>query len=261
MYEIKHIDENLQQMLDIGCQDVKDSDDFVIIIVGSEGAGKSVLSQQIAGYLSNQLQTPFTVDNIHFNTANYQDFALTKPKYNINILDESRSSLNKMRGNSKSNVDFTNYISECRDANQIHILILPAFTDLDRYVAVHRSKLVINVIKYRDKTTGKLMRGSYQIIKADNKYDLNKAWEMKYKGFSLNLIWKFGTFKNWSPINEKVYKDKKANHRKEKYSSENQEIPNKKSFDKMKTQLENVKSFLKDNLGYKDIEIKHILKK
>ena len=257
---MKEIDPNLQQMLDIGCQDLKDSDDFVIIIVGAEGAGKSVLSQQIAGYISEQVNTTFTVDNIHFNTADYQDFALSKPRYTINLLDESRSSLNKMRGLSKSNVTFTNYVSECRDSNQVHILLLPAFTDLDRYVAVHRSKLVINVIKYRDKETGKLIRGNYQIIKADNKYLLNKAWEMKYKGFPANLIWKIGKFGNWSPIDEKLYKEKKANHRKEKYSSENQEKPNKKSYDKMKKQLDSVKSFLKDNLGYKDSEIKHILK-
>lgn len=255
------MDSNLIQMLNYGINDLKDSDDFVIIITGAEGAGKSVLSQQIAGYISNNVPVKFSVDNIHFNTANYQDTAMSCPKYTINILDESRSSLNKMRGNSSSNVDFTNYLSECRDQNQVHIIILPAFTDLDRYVAVHRSKLVINVIKYRDKESGKLVRGNFNIIKADNKYLLNQAWENKYKGFSLNMLWKQCRFNNWSPINEQEYKLKKANHRKEKYSSENNnDKVTKNKYEKVKTQLENVKSFLKDNLGMKNSEIKHILK-
>jgi ABC-type dipeptide/oligopeptide/nickel transport system ATPase component len=213
------IDNSLKNILDVAVQDLYDSDDSVIVIVGHEGAGKSILAQQISGYLSNKLKTKFSVDNIHFNSQDYLDLSLNKNKYWINLLDESRDSLNKMRGISKNNVEFNNFLSECRDQNQVHIVLLPAFTDLDRYCAIWRSKIVINVLKYRDPITKRIVRGNYQIIRTDDKNLLNQAWEGKYKAFPENMVWGTGRFKFESPINLEDYKNKKAEHRKEKYLS------------------------------------------
>lgn len=232
-----YVHKNLKEILNIGIQDIHDDDDLPIVIVGHEGAGKSILAQQICGYLSTKLKTSFSVSNIHFSSENHMDFSLSHPIYTINILDETRESLNKMRGISKKNVDFNNFLSECRDAKQIHVIILPAFTDLDRYCAIWRSKIVIDVKKYRDPQTKRIVRGNYNIIRTDNKNLLNEAWEGKYKGFPTNMIWKRGTFKFESPINIAEYKEKKAKHRIEKYSSQKDEEKNPK-FQRAKERIE-----------------------
>jgi len=218
-----YVDDVLKNILDVSIQDLYDSDDSVIVIVGHEGAGKSILAQQIAGYVATKLKSKFSVDNIHFNSQDYMDLSLNKGNYWINLLDESRDSLNKMRGISKNNVEFNNFLSECRDQNQVHIVLLPAFTDLDRYCAIWRSKIVINVLKYRDPKTKRIVRGNYEIIRTDDKNLLNQAWEGKYKGFPDNMIWSKGKFKFESPIDLEQYKKKKAEHRKEKYSSKKDE--------------------------------------
>ena len=128
-----YIEYPLKKHLDILCGDVKVDDDALIIIIGSEGGGKSYFASQIAWYIKNKLNVEFNINNVHFDSQTYMNFALSNPKYSINFLDESRRALNKMRGSSSNNVDFMNYLSECRSDNQIHIILLPAFTDLERY--------------------------------------------------------------------------------------------------------------------------------
>ena len=230
----------LKEVLDISVQDLADEDDSVIIITGAEGAGKSILAQQIGGYMAKKTKQKFTVHNIHFSSQDFQNESLNNGKKHINILDESRSSINKMRGNSKSNVEFNNFLSECRDSNQVHIILLPAFTDLDRYVAIWRSKVVIDVKKYRHPKTKRIVRGSYNIINTGNKSQLNEAWEGKYKGFPNRMVWAKCTFTNASPIDKEEYRAKKAEHRKQKYAAEEDGGENKEVI-KLKQRLEQEK--------------------
>jgi len=211
------LDYPLKIRLDILADDLQQNDDALIIIFGSEGAGKSYFGSQIAHYLSTKLKVDFDITKVHFDSQRYMNMSLSSTKFNINFLDESRRALNKMRGSSGNNVDFMNFLSECRSQNQIHIVLLPAFTDLERYVAIHRVKLVLSVEKKRDKNTGKLMRGIYNIWRGDNKAQLNACWEAKYREFPYNMLIHKGRFDNLLCIDKAKYDNKKENSKSERY--------------------------------------------
>jgi len=166
------LSKNLKRELDCGiesCQ--KDDDDYVIVVDGREGAGKSLLARQIGHYCMQRMGKKFSIDNIHFHADPYRQEAEKHANVKgwVNILDESRSSLNKRRSMSGGNVGFTDWFSECRDANQVHILVLPAMHDLDNAISLWRVNLIVHVLKYRSldekRDSGyKLVRGKYVLF-------------------------------------------------------------------------------------------------
>lgn len=219
--DIKYsIDSIMQKHLDILISDLKDNDDGLVIIVGPEGAGKSYFASQLAHYCSKELNTEFGINQVHFDGEQYINTSLKSKKKAINFLDESRRALNKMRGTSTSNVEFMNFLSECRSQNQLHFILLPAFTDLEQYVAIHRCKLVLSIEKKRDEE-GKLIRGTYNIWKSSNKSQLEYIWKNRYKEFPRHMLVHKGKFDNVLCINKEEYDNKKETAKKERYSTEN----------------------------------------
>lgn len=218
----------LKKDLDIFIDDMINSEmDMLICIDGKEGTGKSRTARLIGTYISKHTKIPFNQDNIHFTTKDYIQSSEKGSKGQINVLDESREQLNKKRGMSKSNVFFTNWLSENRDKQQAHIIILPAIHDLDNYVAVWRMSLLIHQTKYHeeDNTTMskyRLVRGGFKVYH-NNQY-LQQAIFNKQR-FGYYAYPKFaqysGTFKDCEPFTAeqlRLYKDKKAKLRAEKYS-------------------------------------------
>ena len=193
----------LKKVLDINIPRLEKVDDLVIVITGEEAELKSILSQQIGGYIAKKIKKSFTIDNIHFSSQEYQNESLNNGEKHINILDESGSS------DSKSNVEFSNFLSECSFSSQVHIIVLPRFTDLDRYVAIWRSIIIIDVKKYRHPKTKRIVRGSYNIINTNNKSQLNEVWEEKRISFPNYMVWAKCTFTNASPIDKEEYRAKK----------------------------------------------------
>lgn len=204
-----------------------ENDDFVIIIDGSEGAGKSYLSRQIAHYIAFKTKTPFGIDNIHFDSNSYQEFSeemdSKKNKGLPIILDESRSSLNRKRAMSKKNVQFTNFFSECRSSNQVHIVVLPFVHDLDSYIALCRVKLIINVHKYVEPDSSresgkKLVRGKYVLINPSymQRYidQQHKYGKYNYPKYNVQARCEFNNVEILQ--NPEEYEDKKKEWRKKK---------------------------------------------
>jgi hypothetical protein len=146
-----NLDPNFKQNLDVALHAVKNhNQDLCIVFDGHEGAGKSQSSRQIGYYCSLVLGSKFDVDstyNIHHNLDSYVDACNNNGRFYISILDESRSAVNSKRSNSNDSLRFTNFLSECRSNNQVHILILPSYSDLDHYISMHRMSLLINMRK------------------------------------------------------------------------------------------------------------------
>lgn len=214
----------LKMWLDVAVSDLYDNDDCLIIIVAPEGAGKTVFASQISYYLSKKLKTPYNTLNVHFEGQTYINFSLNSPPYTVNHLDESRRALNKMRAISTSNVEFNNFLSECRSQNQVHIVVLPAFTDLDQYVAVHRPKILISIQKSRDPITKKLIRGSYKVHSTKHKFLLKEAWDAQYKEFPKKMFVFGGKFDNVLCLDEKKYNTKKEQAKLERYVTSNEKF-------------------------------------
>ena len=90
-----YLNETLMFQLDTLIYNVKKDWDYVIIITGDRmvRTGKSVLAMNIGAYLAHRLQTPFTLDNIFFESDRMVDFAQQAPPNSVIIYDEGREGL------------------------------------------------------------------------------------------------------------------------------------------------------------------------
>ena len=229
----------LKEDIDIFIDDMMYEEmDIVFCIDGKEGTGKSRDSRIIGKYISSITGVPFGPKNIHLTTEDYiksaEEAVTNKIKFQINVLDESRQALNKKRGMSKSNVGFSNYMSECRDSQQAHILLLPAIHDLENYITMWRMSLLIHKIKAHKKNKKRrsgysLMRGYFKVYENSKHLQqviFNKA---KYGYYAYPNIYKYRRkMLNTEPFTEKElkeYKNKKAEKRKEKYTEQENKKP------------------------------------
>lgn len=174
------LQEKVKVNLDILLNDVKTADmDLVIVIDGGEGTGKSFMARGVAMYCATVLDSPFGIDDIYFDAQSYINGSLETGSFKkagyhkINILDEGRHVLNRKRGMSSMNVNFTNYLSECRSLGQVHIILCPAMHDLDKNIIMWRMNLLLhNVKKYvsskKSEVGLKMQRGTYYLYTSRN---------------------------------------------------------------------------------------------
>jgi hypothetical protein len=214
--------------LDILIDDVvNDSMDAVIVIDGKEGSGKSYDARLTGKYISSVVKVPFSVPNIHFSTQNYINFSEKRPKFTINVLDEGREALNRKRGMAKSNVMFTNWLSENRDKQQFHIILLPAIHDLENYVSIWRMKLLVHTLLGHK--TSKTSRSGYEMVRGYFKIYENSQYlqqvlhnrqKFGYYAYPKNFKYsgKFRFKEVFTSEEMKMYLQKKAKERAAKYS-------------------------------------------
>lgn len=209
-----HINKTLKTNLDILLNDVKHNDmDLVIIIDGGEGLGKSFMSRGIGLYCATALNSTFDVNDITFDLETYIKNSLdagspekNKGKHKINVLDEGRHAINRTRANSKKNVYFTNFLSECRALRQVHIILAPAFHDLDKYIILWRMALLIHCEKNykqdKESDTGvKLYRGQFKVYINSGK--AKKSLKLCYDMKDYSYPYKYEVFSVWS--NKEVF--------------------------------------------------------
>jgi len=210
----------------------KSNQDFLIILSGKEGAGKSTFARQLAWFCyyflkKHKGEAYFDTEsskNIHFSAEGYVNSCLENKKFTINILDEARSVINRKRSTSKESVQFTNYLSEARDQNLVHIICLPSWLDLDRYVVQHRARAIIKIYGkiVEDKTAvsgRKLDLGYFHLWKMDD--NVKKAYDKGGYEYPSNPIVK-GEFKETEVMTEKginSYNEKKKRNREAKYGT------------------------------------------
>lgn len=161
-----YMNKQLKENLDIELSSMKQSvQDFVLVIDGQEGSGKSKKARQIAYYCSQKLGSKFDTDgvnNIHNDITKYIDTSLAAGEFAVNILDESRHALLKITSNSRSAVRFTNFLSECRGLRQVHIILLPAYHDLAKYVVLWRMNFLVHLKKKM--ILDAKMEGGYRLV-------------------------------------------------------------------------------------------------
>ena len=228
----------LKNDLDASYDDMYYSDmDIVIILDGKEGTGKSYTARVVGAYFSHITGISFNSENIHFTTDDYIKSSENGKKYQINILDEGRQALNKKRSMSKSNVKFTNWLSENRDKNQIHIIILPAIHDLDSYISIWRMTFLIHHLKVHIKSN--VTRSGYRLVHGyfkvyDNGKDLQNVIFKKHKygyysyPFDYKYRRKITSKEAFNDTELNKYKLKKAEKRKAKYEEVEKISPFKK---------------------------------
>jgi hypothetical protein len=197
-YEVPHADKNiyLHKKLDKSLkfqsdQTLNDNQDSVIVCDGPEGSGKSQTARQIGWLLSKWSGTSFGMDNVHNDVQDYIDASLGSGPGTVHILDEGKelSSKDAMKKKVKR---FENYMSENRNDNQYHIICIPRAHDLERNIAKHRLKIIINHIKKSKETDDDdYMSGRRPVLGMYRVFSQGQSWKYHYdkKNYSYPDQW------------------------------------------------------------------------
>lgn len=172
--ELAWIDPIIKEQLDKIRHRVLHRDmDYVACFDGDEGSGKSVLAMQICKYLDPQ----FNVDRIVFNSDDFIRL-IKDPKVEKGsaiLLDEAYNAANSRATMSEVNRSMIAVATEMRQKNLFVFVVLPSFFDLDKTLAIHRTRALFHVYFGED-----YQRGQYVVFTKDTKKELYLAGKKKY---------------------------------------------------------------------------------
>lgn len=194
-----YMDGYLKQILDTAKKEIQKNWDMVFLIDGMEGSGKSVLTMQMAYYCDPTL----TVDRIVFNDDDFKK-AITEAKpFQAIHYDEAYQGLNSRSAMSKVNKSIVQMLTVIRAKQLFIFIVLPSFFDLDKYVAIWRTRALINVYHTED-----FQRGFFKYYSHGDKKKLYLGGK-KYYNYSLVRPEFRGHFPDFYPVDKELYKEKK----------------------------------------------------
>lgn len=205
-------DTNLGNVLELRRNAVLHQDfDYVLIVDGREGSGKSVVAMQCAHFLDKDRSINPELQ-IVYTPKQFKKAVNSLEKFKAIIWDEAGRGLDRRRAGSSDNVDINNLMRECRQNNLFLVLVLPCFYDLDRIAALTRSEDLIHVnISWDGPKDRPLVRGGFRFYTSAGKTDLytEKRWLTKrVYPFRPNMSWN-GRFTNHYVVDEALYRSMK----------------------------------------------------
>jgi hypothetical protein len=195
----KYINEFLRQNLDIAKKVIRKDLDMIFIVDGAEGAGKSVCAMHQAYYCDPTLD----INRMCFTPDEFRKAVMKADKYTAVIYDEGFTGLSSRGTMSLINRTIINMLAEIRQKNLFIWVIAPSFFDMDKYLVLHRSRVLIHVYMGDN-----FERGKFAFYNVDRKKELyiNGKKYNNYRTAKPNFI---GDFTNWYPIDEAAYRKKK----------------------------------------------------
>jgi len=194
-----YVNDKLIINLNIIKKRVKDDLDFVFIIDGPEGSGKSVLAMQLAGYLDPSID----LERITFMPDDFCNQVLKAKRYQAVVFDEAYGGLSSRSAMSMVNRTIVRMMAEIRQKNLFLFIVLPTFFDLDKNIALWRGKVLIHTYFNHD-----FKRGQYLV------FDYNKKQYLYLKGkptynYGVTRSNFFAKFSGTYAVDEKKYRRKK----------------------------------------------------
>jgi hypothetical protein len=206
------MDGYLKKNFDVARRIVKADWDMVFLYDGYEGTGKSVKALQDAYYCDQS----FNLDRITFNPSEFKKAILAASKYQAVAYDEAYTGLSSRSTMGTINRALVSMLAEIRQKNLFVFVVMPTFFDLDKYVALWRSRALIHVY-----TAGQFERGYFAFYNIDKKKELyilgKKFYSYSKPRFDFN-----GRFTNHYVVNEKEYREKKYKALNKRQSDEQQ---------------------------------------
>lgn len=191
-----YMDGYLKSNYDIAKKVIQADWDFVFLIDGTEGGGKSVIAQQGATYCD----PTFNISRIAFTPEEFQAKIKAAGKYQAVIYDEAYTGLSSRGVMSDINKVLVSMLAEIRQKNLFVFVVMPTFFDLDKYVALWRSRALIHVY-----TGEEFQRGYFAFYNVDRKKELyilgKKFYSYKQPRYNFN-----GRFTNYYTVDEKAYR-------------------------------------------------------
>jgi len=174
--------------------------DMVIVYDGNEGSGKSVKAMQDAFFCD----PTFNIDRIVFTPPDLRKAIMSAKPYQAVLYDEAYTGLSSRATMSMINRSLISMLAEIRQKNLFVFVVMPCFFDLDKYVALWRSRVLIHVY------TKNFQRGYFSFYNVDRKKDLYINGKKYYSYFKPKANFN-GRFTNFYPVDEKEYRKKKKN--------------------------------------------------
>ena len=179
----------------------KKDKDYVMIVDGLEGSGKSTFAMQIGCYIEPDL----LLDRIVFDAKTFREAVLSAQKNQVVIFDEAFRGLSSRATLSEVNRTIVQLMMEMRQKNLFVIIVQPSIFLLDKYVALFRAKCLAHVYE----SSGN--RGYYSVFNQQRKkyLYLKGSKYYNYQGsrpnFSGRFYGKFPLLHN----TEEEYREKK----------------------------------------------------
>ena len=194
-----YMDGFLKQNLDLAKTVIKKDWDMVFLYDGYEGGGKSVKAMQDAFYCDSTLN----LDRIVFTPYEFRKSVIAAKKYEAIVYDEAYTGLSSRATMSQINRALVSMLAEIRQKNLFVFVVMPTFFDLDKYVALWRSRALIHV--YTGKNFQRGLFGFYNIDKKKDLYINGKKF-YSYGKPKANFT---GRFTNTYVVDEVAYRKKK----------------------------------------------------
>ena len=195
-----YIDGIHKENLDRAKEVIKKDWDMIFCYDGYEGSGKSVKAMQDAFYCDPTL----TNERIVFTPHQFRKAIMIAKQYQAVVYDEAYTGLSSRATMSMINRALVSMLAEIRQKNLFVFVVMPCFFDLDKYVALWRSRVLIHVY------TNNFQRGFFRFYNIDRKKDLYINGK-KYYSYSKPKANYSGRFTNNYPVDEKVYRLNKKN--------------------------------------------------
>lgn len=175
--------------------------DYICVISGLPGVGKSLLAQQIAKYFDEN----FKSYQICFTAKEFREKTISGEKGQAFILDESFADLNTSLSKDPEFTALINHIQLIRQKNLFIILVLPDFFSLAKNIAVFRSSHLF--VPYADEYT----HGKFAVFDRGKKRELYIKGKqfINYQAVEPNLRCDF--YSDWF-CNEEDYLKRKEQH-------------------------------------------------
>lgn len=218
-----YMDGYLSENLNTAKDKIKSDWDMVFTVDGAEGSGKSVLTLQMAYYCD---PSDDLIERTCFNAFQFRKVIKNAKPFQAVIYDEAHAGLNSRAAMSFINRALVSMLTEIRQKNLFVFIVLPTFFDLDRYVALWRSRALIHVY-----TSGSFERGYFAFYNSDKKKDLYLQGKKLYQ-YNVCHPNFTGRFTNYYTVDQKKYRALKADSLK-KSESGGDDAELKKAFTEM----------------------------
>lgn len=196
-----YMDGNLEQQLEnkIKPNIHKKDKDWVCIIDGPEGSGKSVLAQQIG----KKLDPSFNISRMCMNSDEFTKAIIKSKKGQCIIFDEAFTGLSSRGALSEINRLLVSLMMEMRQKNLFVIIVMPTYFELERYVALFRARGLFHVYEKNNK------RGYWIYFNRKKKKYLYLKGKKMYD-YNVTKCTFLGRFHDQYTIDEQVYREKKT---------------------------------------------------
>jgi len=180
---------------------MKKDRDYVMVIDGEEGSGKSVLAQQVG----KKLDPKFNIDNIVFTADQFMRSIKTARRFTCIVLDEAFNASNARASLSQVNRAMLGVATEMRQRNLFIIMCIPSIFDLDKYFALWRCRSLLHVYFRKDGS-----RGRYLLFPKTKKKYLYLNGKKTYNYSKPRSSYPPLVFSNYYVVDETEYRKKKA---------------------------------------------------